>query len=73
MGCCICSESVRAQARMVADVSTGSMPWAARDLMQWPVATAGQGVIDLVVQTIVTQRMANKDVELMSRSPGRRW
>ncbi len=34
--------------------SAGMMPWIARDLMQWPVATSGQGVIDLVIQSIVS-------------------
>ncbi|KAK4689535.1 sphingosine kinase, partial [Tremellales sp. Uapishka_1] len=34
-------------------VYAGTMPWAARDLMQWPVATSGEGVIDLVVQSVV--------------------
>lgn len=33
--------------------SGGTMPWADRDLMQWPVATAGSNAMDLVVQRIV--------------------
>ncbi|KAK8858569.1 hypothetical protein IAR55_002798 [Kwoniella newhampshirensis] len=31
----------------------GMMPWAARDLNQWPVAIAGDGLIDVVVQSVV--------------------
>ena len=37
--------------------SAGTMPWAARDLMQWPVATPGEGVIDLVIQSIVRHHL----------------
>lgn len=33
--------------------SAGIMPWASRDLLQWPVATSGQGVIDVVFQSMV--------------------
>ncbi|WWD18462.1 hypothetical protein CI109_102914 [Kwoniella shandongensis] len=30
----------------------GMMPWVARDLMQWPVAISGDGLIDVVVQRV---------------------
>lgn len=32
----------------------GMMPWVSRDLNQWPVATVGQGVVDIVVQRVVS-------------------
>ncbi|WVQ96696.1 hypothetical protein IAU59_003802 [Kwoniella sp. CBS 9459] len=35
----------------------GMMPWIARDLMQWPVYTSGEGVIDIVVQSVVPRLM----------------
>ncbi|WVF69189.1 hypothetical protein IAT40_003964 [Kwoniella sp. CBS 6097] len=35
----------------------GMMPWIARDLMQWPVYTSGDGVIDIVVQSVVPRMM----------------
>ncbi|OCF42065.1 D-erythro-sphingosine kinase [Kwoniella heveanensis CBS 569] len=35
----------------------GMMPWIARDLMQWPVYTSGDGVIDIVVQSVVPRLM----------------
>jgi len=31
----------------------GMMPWVARDLNQWPVATVGQGVVDIAIQRVV--------------------
>lgn len=33
--------------------SAGTMPWVSRDLMQWPVATGNEGLIDVVVQSVV--------------------
>ncbi|KAK6908188.1 hypothetical protein I203_102189 [Kwoniella mangroviensis CBS 8507] len=35
----------------------GMMPWVARDLMQWPVSISGDGLIDVVVQSIVPRMM----------------
>lgn len=36
------------------------MPWVARDLMQWPVSIPGDGLIDVVVQSVVPRlTMAN--------------
>ncbi|KIR80783.1 D-erythro-sphingosine kinase [Cryptococcus gattii EJB2] len=38
----------------------GMMPWVARDLMQWPVSIPGDGLIDVVVQSVVPRlTMAN--------------
>jgi len=34
----------------------GMMPWVARDLNQWPVATVGQGVVDIAIQRVVRFR-----------------
>jgi len=31
----------------------GMMPWVSRDLNQWPVATCGQGVVDIAIQRVV--------------------
>jgi sphingosine kinase len=31
----------------------GMMPWVSRDLNQWPVATVGQGVVDIAIQRVV--------------------
>lgn len=31
----------------------GMMPWVSRDLNQWPVATSGQGVVDIAIQRVV--------------------
>jgi hypothetical protein len=57
-----------------ADVrSAGMMPWIARDLMQWPVAVSGQGVIDIVVQSIVSlSQHTGRLVSDTIRSPGQR-
>ncbi|WWC70765.1 uncharacterized protein I206_104716 [Kwoniella pini CBS 10737] len=35
----------------------GMMPWVARDLMQWPVSISGDGLIDVVVQSVVPRMM----------------
>ncbi|WRT67773.1 uncharacterized protein IL334_004746 [Kwoniella shivajii] len=35
----------------------GMMPWVARDLMQWPVSNSGDGLVDVVVQSIVPRMM----------------
>ncbi|WWC88576.1 uncharacterized protein L201_003488 [Kwoniella dendrophila CBS 6074] len=35
----------------------GMMPWVARDLMQWPVSISGDGLIDVVVQSVVPRTM----------------
>ncbi|WVR06330.1 hypothetical protein IAU60_003361 [Kwoniella sp. DSM 27419] len=35
----------------------GMMPWVARDLMQWPVAISGDGLVDVVVQSVVPRMM----------------
>jgi sphingosine kinase len=32
----------------------GMMPWVSRDLNQWPVATVGQGVVDIAIQRVVS-------------------
>lgn len=32
----------------------GTMPWVSRDLNQWPVATLGEGAINVVVQRLVS-------------------
>lgn len=40
--------------------SAGMMRWVARDLMQWPVSIPGDGLIDVVVQSVVPRlTMAN--------------
>lgn len=31
----------------------GIMPWVSRDLNQWPVATVGQGMVDVAIQRVV--------------------
>lgn len=34
--------------------SAGLMPWISRDLNQWPVAIPGEGLMDVVIQSIVS-------------------
>lgn len=34
--------------------SLGSVPWIARDLMQWPVAMQNSGAFDIVIQSVVS-------------------
>ena len=47
----------------------GMMPWVSRDLNQWPVATVGQGVVDIAIQRVVcltaNETTGNRE-ELMS-------
>lgn len=38
----------------------GMMPWVARDLNQWPVATVGQGVVDIAIQRVVRFQSNNR-------------
>jgi sphingosine kinase len=51
----------------------GMMPWVSRDLNQWPVATVGQGVVDIVIQRVVGINPPIDRVPLMIRYQGGLW
>lgn len=47
---------VRQLIRGVGFYSTGTQPYVARDLLQFPVCTQGSGLIDVVVQSRVSTK-----------------